>query len=263
MKEKISSQGRICVCGVGFDPVTQEEAARLIADRIKQRGTERAEPFRVVTPNPLMLREAERDSEFRDILNSSDLVLADGTGVVGAAGRRGTPLPCRVTGIGTGYAVAGLIARDGGSIYIMGAAPGRAAAAAERLCSDHPGLKNAGTSDGYADMADTEALLKHISGLSPDLLIICLGMPAQEKWAAEHESQLRGVGAVMCLGGAADVWSGHVRPAPGFLGKIGLEWLWRMLCEPRRFRKLPELIAFRISTRRRRNGVQGGGEGTY
>ena len=249
--EQKKTRSRVSVGGVGFDSVSSDEAVDIIVSEIRRRRGSKSGPFTVVTPNPLMLRKAETDPDFREILNSSDLVLADGIGVVGAARRQGTPLPGRVTGIGTGDDVAGRIAEESGSIFILGAKSGRSASAAERLCMKYPGLRNAGTADGYSDLDDTELVLSKIPSSEPDLLIVCLGAPAQEKWVRNNYGRLLGVGAVMCLGGAADVWSGSVRPAPPFVCKLRLEWMWRMLVEPRRISQLPELIAFRIATRKR------------
>jgi N-acetylglucosaminyldiphosphoundecaprenol N-acetyl-beta-D-mannosaminyltransferase len=245
------STDRIAVCGIGFDPLTEEAAAQAVAAAVRGRRGGEELPLRVVTPNPLMARLAAREPRFMEVLNSSGLVLADGTGIVGAASRQGTPLPGRATGIGTAEKAASLLAGEHGSVFILGAKPGRAAAAAEELASRYPGLRVLGSADGYGDMSDPDAAARAVGSLRPDLLIVCLGMPAQEYWAADHAEALRGTGAVMCLGGAADVWSGAVRPAPARVRAARLEWLWRMAVEPRRFAALPELIAFRIGTRRR------------
>ena len=93
--------------------------------------------------------------------------------------------------------------------------------------------------------------IKDIAEKSPDLLAVCLGSPRQEMWVHKNREKLSGVGAIMCLGGALDVWSGNIKRSPDLFIKMRLEWLWRMIREPRRFAALPEMIKFRYLTRKK------------
>ena len=161
-----------------------------------------------------------------------------------------TPLPERVTGIDTAYSVLEKLAEVGGSVYLLGAKPGVAEKAAEKLTAALPSLRVVGTHDGYFE-SDAE-IIKDITEKSPDLLAVCLGSPRQEIWAHENKEKLAGVGAVMCLGGALDVWSGNIKRAPKLFISLHLEWLWRMLCEPKRMKNLPLMIKFRLLTRKSR-----------
>ena len=240
--------GRALILGVGFDRLTQAEAAELIVRAI---GSDSPSPLFVVTPNPLMVSDALRDPDLMRIINGADLVLADGTGIVSASRRLGDPLPGRAAGIDTAFDVIKELPRLGRSLFILGGKPGRAAGAAERLGRLIPGLEVCGTADGYRDLSDP-GLPGRIASLSPGLLAVCLGSPKQEKWLDDNIGRLGGVGAAICLGGAVDVWSGRIGRAPGLFIKLKLEWLWRMLREPSRLRRLPDLVRFRLATRKKR-----------
>ncbi|MCR4683791.1 MAG: WecB/TagA/CpsF family glycosyltransferase [Clostridiales bacterium] len=251
-KETASSSGaatcgRSVILGVGFDRLTQAEAAERILRAIDSGSPS---PLFVVTPNPLMVSDALRDPDLMRIINGADLVLADGTGILSASRRLGDPLPGRAAGIDTAFDVIKELPRLGRSLFILGGKPGRAAEAAERLGRLIPGLEVCGTADGYGGLSDT-GLPGRISSLSPGLLAVCLGSPKQEKWLDENAGSLGGVGAAVCLGGAVDVWSGRIGRAPGLFIKLKLEWLWRMLREPSRLRRLPDLVRFRLATRKK------------
>jgi len=243
-----TSENRVFILGTGFDPLTVGEASGLIIEIIKKNDAS-SSPLLAVTPNPLMVTAALDDPELGRILNDAELVLPDGIGIVGAAKRRGTPLPGRCPGIETGEAVIARLAETGRGLFIAGGRPGRAKAAAERLAAKYPGLVISGYADGFDELTDD--LPESIAKTGAGLVAVCLGSPKQEKWAKENLSRLAGCGVVICLGGAVDVWSGSIKRAPRAICKMRLEWLWRMLAEPRRFSALPKLLRFRLLTRRR------------
>ena len=238
---------QIKVLGINFDAVTKSEAAARIFAASQGR---QALPFTVVTPNPLMVMNAQGNSDLFAALSNADLSLADGVGVISAARHLGTPLPERVTGIDTGYAVLEKLADVGGSIYLLGAKPGVAELAAEKLTGNLTGLRVVGTHNGY--FANDEEIIKAITKTAPDLLIVCLGSPRQEIWVNKNKNKLSGIGAVICLGGALDVWAGKIKRAPRLFINLRLEWLWRMLCEPKRMKNLPLMLKFRLLTRKTR-----------
>ena len=238
---------RIDILNIHFDSVTATEASDRIFSECKNK---KALPFTVVTPNPIMVMNAQESEKLFSALAAADLSLADGIGIISAAKRMGTPLPERVTGIDTGYAVLEKLAKVGGSVYFLGAKHGIAELAAHRITEKLPSLRIVGTRHGY--FADDDEIIPDIKAKAPDLLVVCLGSPRQEIWAYENRKKLTGVGAVICLGGALDVWSGNVKRAPSLFIKMHLEWLWRMIREPKRFVSLPKMIKFRILTRKSR-----------
>ena len=238
---------RINILNILFDSTTASEASEQIFNACQQK---RVLPLTVVTPNPIMVMNAQNNDELLSALLSADLVLADGIGIISAAKRIGTPLPERVTGIDTAYSVIEKLAEVGGSIYLLGAKTGVAEKASKKLTERFPSLHIAGTHHGYFE--DDEKILSDIKEKSPDLLAVCLGSPRQEIWVHRNKEKLSGVGAVMCLGGVLDVWSGTIARAPKIFIKLRLEWLWRMLREPKRFKELPKMIKFRHLTRKSR-----------
>jgi N-acetylglucosaminyldiphosphoundecaprenol N-acetyl-beta-D-mannosaminyltransferase len=233
----------VSILGVNFNIVNRTEASERIFASCKSKNEI---PLTVVTPNPIMVMNAQKNESLFSALTAADLSLADGVGIISAAKRMGTPLPERVTGIDTGYAVLEKLAEVGGSVYLIGAKPGVAELAAKKLTEKLPNLQIVGTHHGYYE--NDEEIIKDISKKSPDLLAVCLGSPRQEIWVHENKKKLAGVGAIMCLGGALDVWAGNIKRAPSLFIKLRLEWLWRMLLEPKRMKELPKMIKFRILT---------------
>ena len=237
----------ISILGIPFNAVNKNEASTRIFSACKNKAKI---PFTVVTPNPIMVMNAQKSKELFTALTASDLSLADGVGIISATKRMGTSLPERVTGIDTAYSVIEKLAEISGSIYLLGAKPGVAEKAAANLTQNFPTLKIAGTHHGYFD-SDEEIILD-IKEKAPDLLAVCLGSPRQEIWVHRNKEKLSGVGTILCLGGALDVWSGNIKRAPSLFIKLRLEWLWRMLLEPKRMKELPKMIKFRILTRKSR-----------
>lgn len=237
----------VSILGIEFSNVNKAEASEKIFSACKSKNEF---PITAVTPNPIMVMNARENEKLSSALANADISLADGVGIISAAKRMGTPLPERVTGIDTAYSVLEKLAEVGGSVYLLGAKPGVAEDAANKLIKKLPSLHIVGTHHGYFD--NDEEIISEIKEKSPDLLIVCLGSPRQEIWAHENKEKLSGVGAVMCLGGALDVWSGNIKRAPKLFITLRLEWLWRMLCEPKRMRNLPAMIKFRHLTRKSR-----------
>ena len=221
------------ILGVRFDDLTQQEAA--------QQGRQLLEEDKfhyVVTPNPEFLLAAEKDPEFRRVLNAADLVLPDGIGVVYSAKILGTPLKERVPGIEFAEAMLSALNEMGGRLYLLGAKPGVAEEAGRRICARYPALVLCGTHDGY--FKDEQAILPEIAAAKPDLLFVCLGAPKQEKWMARR-GQHTGAKLAIGLGGCLDVFAGNVRRAPEQWQKLGLEWAYRLKKEPKRIGRMAKL----------------------
>lgn len=233
----------VSILGVKFNILDNTQATKAILSACE---CKRSLPLTVVTPNPIMVMNAQENERLSSALANADLSLPDGTGIVSAARRLGTPLPERVTGIDTGYAVLERLSGIGGSVYLLGADRGVAELAARSLTDKLSGLKIVGTHHGYFE--NDEEIVSDVINKSPDLLILCLGSPRQEIWAHENKKKLSGVGAVICLGGALDVWSGRLKRAPSLFIKAHLEWLWRMILEPKRLKAMPKMIRFRLLT---------------
>lgn len=221
------------ILGVRFDDLTQQEAA--------QQGRQLLEEDKfhyVVTPNPEFLLAAEKDPEFRRVLNAADLVLPDGIGVVYSAKILGTPLKERVPGIEFAEAMLSALNEMGGRLYLLGAKPGVAELAAANLKDAHPGLIVCGTHDGY--FREDGPVVEEIRAAAADVVFVCLGAPKQELWMVEH-GPATGAHLMVGLGGSLDVFAGVVERAPEGFQRLGLEWLYRLAKEPKRIGRMAKL----------------------
>lgn len=229
---------KVTVGGVAFDNLTMAEAVREA-----MRG---GEVCRVYTPNALMLRACAENPAYAELLNSASMVLPDGSGVLLAAKRQGTPLRERVAGISFGEAILSEAARRGDRVFLLGGRDGVAPRASEKLQRKYPGLVVCGTYWGYFEKKgeENQRVIGMIRACRPDILFACFGFPVQETWIRENLWQLPSVRVAAGLGGALDVWAGDVRRAPVFVQRRGLEWAWRMAAEPKRLSQLPEILRF-------------------
>ncbi len=231
------------ILGVRFDALTMDEAAdaagRLLAE--KRGGF-------IVTANPEILLEARKDEAYRAVLNGADLTFCDGIGVILAGRILGTAVPERVTGSDLTPRLLERLAAEGGSVFLYGAKPGVAEKAAVNLLTDYPGLRIAGTENGY--ISDDADLLRRLEKTKPDLILAGLGAPKQERWMAAHR---RDTDAVMIgVGGLLDVFAGNVPRAPVIWRRLGLEWLYRTAREPRRITRVIRLPLILLAALRER-----------
>ena len=191
----------------------------------------------VFTPNPEIIMLAQRDSELKKILNEADLLLADGIGVVIGSKIIKKPLPERVAG----FDFACRLFETGASFYLLGAKPGVADAAAENLKSR--GVNVVGAHHGYFE--DDEEVIRDINEKNPDVVLVCLGAPRQEKWIYKNRHKMN-ASIYIGAGGTLDVLSGNVKRAPAIVRKMYLEWLYRAVLQPSRFKRLLAIPRFLI-----------------
>lgn len=225
--------------GVKIDNVTKDEA---VSHSLRSTG----EPCVVFTPNALMLEGCRRDAALAALLNRASLSIADGAGVVMAAQKMGTPLFERVAGIDFGAALLARAACADLRVFLLGGDEGVAERAAQNLLKKYPRLCICGTSWGYFDKngEENKRLISHIRACRPHILFVCMGFPVQERWVIDNLHHLTDIRTIACLGGSLDVWAGDVRRAPAWMSRAGMEWLWRMLHQPKRFAHLPKILSF-------------------
>jgi N-acetylglucosaminyldiphosphoundecaprenol N-acetyl-beta-D-mannosaminyltransferase len=208
-------------------------------------------PHHIVTLNPEMLVAAHRDPAFRDLLNRADLSVPDGVGVMWAARWLGTPLRQRVTGSDGIYLIALHCAARGYRPYFLGAAPGVAERVARQLSELYPGLAVAGFYAGSPSPGEEGAIVARVRAAAPDVLFVAYGVPAEEIWIARNRERL-GVPVMLGVGGAFDFVAGVARRAPVWMRRAGLEWFFRLLAEPWRWRRqlaLPRFVALVLKQR--------------
>jgi len=196
----------------------------------------------VVTVNPEFVMKARRDLEFARVLESADVCLADGVGIVWAARRQGCALPGPVPGADLVPRVADLCARRGFRLFLLGAAEGVSDHLAAILRAAHPGLEVASHS-GSPDPASDAATLELIGDHRSQVLLVAYGAPSQELWIDRLADRL-GVAVAIGVGGAFDFLTGRVRRAPPWMRRAGLEWLHRLVRQPWRIRRMAVLPAY-------------------
>ena len=186
---------------------------------------------------------ATHDEELRRILNASALVVPDGAGTVWAARHLGHAMPERVAGYDLAQELLRCAPAEGRRVYFFGSAPGvaeKAKAKAEQL---YPGIEIVGVRNGFFSPADNAAIIAEIRAARPDLLLVALGVPKQEKWIAAHLAELD-VPVAIGVGGTLDVMAGVMKRAPHWMQKAKLEWLFRGLMQPKRAGRLLALPKF-------------------
>jgi N-acetylglucosaminyldiphosphoundecaprenol N-acetyl-beta-D-mannosaminyltransferase len=198
----------------------------------------------VATVNPEFIMRARRDPEFARVLESADLCLADGTGVVWAARRQGCSMRGPVTGTDLIPPLAALCARRGFRLFLLGAAPGVAAELAARLRTTHPRLEVAAY-HGSPDPSSDEETLKLIRAHRTQVLLVAFGAPKQELWI-DRVKDRPGAVVGMGVGGAFDYLTGRVPRAPMWMRRAGLEWLHRLMNQPWRVRRMAVLPVYAI-----------------
>ncbi|MBQ7876145.1 MAG: WecB/TagA/CpsF family glycosyltransferase [Clostridia bacterium] len=229
---------KVNILGAKIDRITMDEAKDIAMSFFETEGKKV-----IYTPNSEIILYASRNSEFMDKLNSADLIIADGIGVVYGAKILRNSLPERVAGFDLLKTIFPFMAQKGLSLYLLGSKPGVSEKAGENLLKDYPGIKIAGTHDGY--FKDDSEVINDINSKKPDLLLVCLGFPKQENWIYDNREKLD-VKAMIGAGGCLDVFSGTVERAPEFYCKHGLEWFYRLKKEPWRFKRMTALPVFAL-----------------
>ena len=249
------------ILGSRIDPLGSRNALDRIRIFLNSPGVRH-----VVTGNTLMVLAAEKDRALRDILEQAALVVPESWGIRWASRLYGHALAEFTPGIDLMREICRLGERSGHSVYLLGSAPGVAEEAAQALLRQFPKLNIVGTSHGFfssphpglaPSLSQRERVpegrvrqslsevdvIRRIRDSRPSLLFVGMGMPAQEKWIAAHLEEL-GVPVVMGVGGSFDVLSGRLNRAPVWLRRLGIEWSWRLLQEPWRWRRIAQLPVF-------------------
>lgn len=234
--------------GVAYDNVTMDEAVACGRELLQTEGASIC-----VTPNAEIAYEAMHDEQLRALLNSADLVLPDGAGVVLSAKILKTPLRQKVAGIDFARNMLSVFAETGTKLYLLGSKPGVAELAAEKMREIAPALDVCGTADGY--FTDEAEVIEKINASGAQALFVCLGAPKQERFMFAHRQELTTVRLMAGLGGSLDGFAGTVKRAPQWMIRMNLEWFYRLIKEPWRFGRMLRLPKFLLaSLRSRRKG---------
>ena len=229
---------KITIRGIDFDNVSMKEALALVGKALAEN-----KQTAVFTPNAEIAQLAVEQKEIRDLLCRADILLPDGAGIVLASEILKTPLKEKVAGVDFGEEILSLAAQNGYSVFFLGGKPGIAELAAQKKKILQPTLSVVGTKDGYfqKEGSENDAVLQQINESGAQILFVCFGAPAQERWINENRVRLPHVKLFLGLGGSLDVYAGIVRRAPNLFIRMRLEWLYRLIKEPRRAERMMRL----------------------
>jgi len=229
---------RIRLFQVGIDQIDNQKTIQKIEEFIVSKR-----PHLVITPDTLAILRARRDPEYHTILKSADLVTPDGAGILWATATLNRPLAERVTGIDIINSICQLATKKGYSLYLLGSSSRVAEEVALNLTRRYPGLKVVGSHHGYFASQEEAEIIREIKEKGPDILLVGMGMPKQEKWIAKNLKKLN-VPVCMGVGGSFDVLSGRIPRAPLWMQRHGMEWVYRSIKQPKRVFRVLALFYF-------------------
>ncbi|WP_010648275.1 WecB/TagA/CpsF family glycosyltransferase [Oceanobacillus massiliensis] len=230
---------QVKILGVPFLHTDQKSFVSLLDQRIQQN-----EKTFVITANPEIVMKANEDVNLMNCIHKATYITADGIGVVKAAQLLRSPLPERVTGYDTMMQLLEVANRNAYRIFLLGAKNETLRKTITAISSTYPAIHIAGSHDGYFDWQDN-VLTEKIGTSKPDIIFVALGAPRQEEWIAENLDKFE-TGVFIGVGGSFDVIAGTVKRAPVFWQKVNLEWFYRLLKQPTRWRRMMALPQFAI-----------------
>ncbi|MED3622522.1 WecB/TagA/CpsF family glycosyltransferase [Neobacillus thermocopriae] len=230
---------KINILNILFDYVTKGRLLQILTKRIE----ENKKTF-LVTANPEIVMHANTDPEYLKIVNGADYVIADGIGVIIGSKIIENPLPERIPGFDLMQDLLKIGNEKGWSAYFLGAKKEVIEKAILNIKDNYPNLEIAGYHDGYFDWNENK-IPEEIKQSKPDMVFVALGFPRQEKFIAENIPQFE-KGLFIGVGGSFDVIAGAVKRAPVIWQKLNLEWLYRLIKQPSRWRRMLALPAFII-----------------
>lgn len=225
------------ILGVDVSNMTYESLTADVLERIDS-----GEQSFIVAVNPEKIMKASKSPELMDILNTADYQIPDGIGLLIASKLKKGSIKARITGVDLMMHLVEAAALEEKSIFLYGGKPGVGQQAADKLLEKYPALQIAGVLDGY--IKDNEVIKVAINEASPDFVFVAMGSPKQEEWIIANKSSLE-ASVFQGVGGSFDVIAGNVKRAPAFFRKYGLEWLYRLLKEPKRLGRqlaLPQFV---------------------
>lgn len=234
----MAKDNKIDILGIIVDKVNYKQAMEIFADVMEEEGCSL-----IATPNSEIIVNANSDEKLKEILDSARLVVPDGIGIIYASKILGQPLRERVTGIDFLGRILSYLEENNKSIYFLGSKTEILNLAIANIKKVHPMLKVVGTHDGYFNNFEEGLIVEEINKSGADFLCVALGSPKQEKFIYEHINQLKPK-AAMGVGGSLDVISGTLKRAPKFYRNNGLEWLYRLLQQPSRYKRMGALPVF-------------------
>ncbi|WP_121611006.1 WecB/TagA/CpsF family glycosyltransferase [Mesobacillus foraminis] len=227
----------VTILGIPFINKTFEEMADIIVDRI-----ERKKKTFLVTANPEIVMHTLQSEDYKQAVLRADFVVPDGVGILVGSQIMQEPISERVTGFDLTVRLLELSNRNGWSLYLLGGREEVNKTAAENIMAKYPNAVLAGRHHGFFDEKNTK-IQEEIAELKPDIVLVALGFPRQERWIADHIDTFAH-GIFIGVGGSIDVLAGTAKRAPEIWQKLNIEWLYRLVKQPSRWRRMLALPAF-------------------
>jgi bacterial polymer biosynthesis proteins, WecB/TagA/CpsF family len=240
------------IMGINFPRITLDRTIEILSNVIEEK---RSKLFHVITVNPEITMAYQKDSYLRSIINEAGLITADGIGIVMVSRLRGCKLPERVTGYDTLLRLLSLGNHKKWSFYFLGADPITNNKISEVIGEKYPDLLILGRHHGFFSQHEEDQIVDEIAFLKPDILVVALGAPYAEKWIYTYKTKLNAKIAIG-VGGSLDVISGKVKATPVIWKRLNLEWLFRLIQQPSRWKRqliLPRFLIRALFFRDRKN----------
>lgn len=233
---------RVRILGVDIDNITLDEAGQITKNLIE---TSNKSCNLIVAPNVEFIMEAQKNQHFFEILKNAKLATPDSIGVIIGGKLQNKRFKERIPGQSYLRKVFEIGEKQGWTFYLLGGRGNIPKRAKEHLESIYPKAKIVGYHEGFFEEDSEEQVIEEINRLKPNVLFVAMGAPMQEKWIFENKDKLK-VDVAAGQGGTFDYEAGSIKRAPVFIQKIGLEWLWRLIKQPSRIKRMIVLPIYLI-----------------
>jgi len=240
---------KIPIFGIPFSKMSMQETVEHLTDRIESNIQ-----THIITANPIMVMTALEKPQYKEMMFKADLIVPDGAGILWAAKQGGNPIAERVTGIELIHELMAKGEKHHWKVYLLGTSQEIIESAANTLQLQYPQVRVVGYRNGYFTAEHDAEVIAEIAQLQPHLLFVARGAETQEPWIVKYRKQL-GVPLIMGVGGSFDVISGQLKRAPKWMQRSKLEWLFRLVQEPKRLPRMMVIPKFMIKVMRNRDKV--------
>lgn len=227
----------IRILGIDIDNISIDEAGEITSNLIKESNKSCKMVF---APNTEFIMMAQKDKEFFDILKKADLATPDSVGVMMGGKKQKKPFKQRIPGQAYFRKVLEVGEKENWTFYLLGGKGDVPRLAAENVKKDFPNINIVGYHEGFFEKDSEEEVIAEINSLEPNVLFVAMGAPLQEKWIAKHQSELK-CDIAAGQGGTFDYEAGVIKRAPVIIQRLGIEWLWRLILQPKRIIRMMAL----------------------
>lgn len=234
---------KVPVLGVSFDNKTKETFLKELMDRVRHNK----KTF-VVTANPEIVMYAKKNAEYMSLLKEADYIAADGIGIIKGAKLLATPIIERVAGFDLLTDLLEKASEQGSRVYFLGAKEAVLQSAVQNVQKKYPSIQIVGSRNGYFDSSDS-SIIEAVQATQPDMIFVALGYPKQEQWIHQYMATAS-KGLLMGVGGSFDVLSGKSKRAPKLFIDLNIEWLYRLIKQPTRLKRMMVLPQFLLEVKR-------------